>query len=135
MRLVLALSLLFCVAPGLQTQYVLVKPGSKLYHQPNCEQLAGARGVTAMTRVQAEAKGLTQDPACDPATHSPDEKKKPAPVYVYVQAGGKYYHREHCSKAGASPQRMTLEDAARKYWPCPVCKPPIRKPKGSTPAA
>ena len=135
MRPVLALLLLLGLTPALQTEYVLVKPGSKLYHQPNCEQIAGAKGVTAMTRSQAEARGLTQDPACDPATHPPDEKKKPETVYVYVQPGAKYYHREHCAKAGASPTRVTLDEAAKKYWPCPVCKPPIRKRKNSAPPA
>lgn len=131
----LILLFLIGVAPRLQTEYVLVKPGSKLYHQPNCEQLAGAKGVTAMTRSQAEARGFTQDPACDPAKHPPGEKKKAAPVFVYVQPDGKYYHREHCAKAGASPKRVTLEEAARKYWPCPVCKPPIRKRGDSSPPA
>jgi hypothetical protein len=125
--LVVALLFLLSSAPLVQTQYVLVKPGSKHYHQPDCEQLKGAKGVTAMTRSQAEARGLTQDPACDPATHPPEEKKKEAPVYVYVQPGQKYYHREHCTKAGASPKRITLDEAAKTYWPCPVCKPPIRK--------
>jgi len=131
----LILLFLISLAPRLQTEYVLVKPGSKLYHQPNCEQLAGAKGVTAMTRSQAEARGFTQDPACDPAKHPPGEKKKAAPVFVYVQPDGKYYHREHCAKAGASPKRVTLDEAARKYWPCPVCKPPIRKRGDSSPPA
>lgn len=134
MRPVLVFLFLLSLTPA-QTQYVLVKPGSKLYHQPDCEQLVGAKGVTAMTRSQAEARGLTQDPACDPAKHPPDEKKKAAPVYVYVQPDGQYYHREHCEKAGASPKRMTLDEAAKKYWPCPVCKPPIRKRKESIPPA
>jgi len=135
MRLLIALSLLLALLPAIQTDYVFVKPGSKVYHQAGCEQLVGARGVTAMTRRQAEARGLKQDPACDPATHPPGEQKKPAPVFVYVQPGGKYYHREHCAKAGASPTRMTLDEAAKKYWPCPVCKPPIRKRAGSNPPA
>jgi len=135
MRPLLILLFLISLAPRLQTEYVLVKPGSKLYHQPNCEQLAGAKGVTAMTRSQAEARGFTQDPACDPAKHPPGEKKKAAPVFVYVQPDGKYYHREHCAKAGASPKRVTLDEAARKYWPCPVCKPPIRKRGDSSPPA
>jgi hypothetical protein len=133
MRLVAALLFLFGFAPGLQTQYVLVKPGQKVYHQPFCEQVAAAKNVVAMTRVQAEARGLTQDPACDPATHSPGEKKKAAPVFVYVQPGGKYYHREHCDNAGPSPKKMLLDEAAKKYWPCPVCKPPIRKRGDSGP--
>jgi len=135
MRPLLILLFLISLAPRLQTEYVLVKPGSKLYHQPNCEQLAGAKGVTAMTRSQAEARGFTQDPACDPAKHPPGEKKKAAPVFVYVQPDGKYYHREHCAKAGASPKSVTLDEAARKYWPCPVCKPPIRKRGDSSPPA
>ena len=133
MRTLLVLLLSLGFAPAPQTEYVLVKPGAKVYHRPGCEQLAGAKNITAMTRAQAEARGLTQDPACDPAKHPPGEKKKAAPVYVYVQPGGKYYHREHCAKAGSSPKRMTLDEAAKKYWPCPVCKPPIRKRAESIP--
>jgi hypothetical protein len=128
----LVLLLLVGIAPAAQTEYVLVKPGSKLYHQPSCEQLVGAKGVVAMTRSQAESRGLKQDPACDPAKHPPDEKKKAAAVYVYVQPKGKYYHREHCKNAGESPKRMLLDEAAKKYWPCPVCKPPIRKRGGTS---
>lgn len=135
MRPLLALLLLLGLTPELQTQYVLVKPGQKVYHQPSCEQVASAKNVVAMTRSQAEARGLTQDPACDPATHPPGEKKKAPVVYVYVQPGGKYYHREHCDKAGPSPKRLTLDEAAKKYWPCPVCKPPIRKRGDSAPPA
>ena len=135
MRPFVMLLFLVSLMPGVQTQYVFVKPGSKLYHRSDCEQLVHAKGVTAMTRSQAEARGLTQDPACDPATHPPGEKKKRAPIYVYVQADGKYYHREHCAKAGPSPRRMTLDEAAKKYWPCPVCKPPIRTREESAPPA
>ncbi len=135
MRTLVALILLLAFTPSLQTEYVLVKPGQKVYHQPFCEQVANAKNVVAMTRTQAESRGLTQDPACDPATHSAGDKKKAAPVYVYVQPGGKYYHREHCKEAGASPKRMALDEAAKKYWPCPVCKPPIRKRGDSVPPA
>jgi len=127
MRTLVALIVLLAFTPGVQTEYVLVKPGQKVYHQPFCEQVAHAKNVVAMTRTQAESRGLKQDPACDPATHSAGEKTKSAPVYVYVQPGGKYYHREHCKNAGASPKRLSLEEAAKTYWPCPVCKPPIRK--------
>ena len=135
MRTVLALLIVLGLIPGIQTEYVLVTPGSKQYHQPGCEHLVGVKGVTAMTRSQAESRGLTQDPDCDPARHPPGEKRKAPAIYVYVQPDGKYYHREHCEKAGPSPKRMTLDDAARKYWPCPVCKPPIRKRGDSAPPA
>jgi hypothetical protein len=126
MRAFLVLLLLLGFPPT-QTDYVFVKPGAKVYHQANCPQLTGAKGVVAMTRTQAEARGLTPDPACDAATHPREEKPKPPPVFVYVQRGGKYYHREHGANAGASPKRISLDEAAKKYWPCPVCKPPIRK--------
>jgi hypothetical protein len=135
MRTVFALLVLLGFFPEMQTEYVLVKPGQKVYHQPNCEQLAGAKNVVAMTRSQAERRGLTQDPVCDPAKHPPDEKKKPAPVFVYVQPNGKYYHRERCEKVGPSPKRITLDEAAKKFWPCPVCKPPIRKRGDAGPPA
>lgn len=131
MRALLSLIALLLV-PSLQPEYVIVKPGTPEYHRPGCDLVRNAKDVVAMTRAEAEARGLKPHPACDPANAGREQKKKAAPVYVFVREGGTHYHREHCEKAGSAPKKMRLEDAAKKYWPCPVCKPPIRK-RGEAP--
>jgi hypothetical protein len=122
--LLLAGAMLFAFPQG-STEYVLVKAGSKEYHRPGCEVVRDAKNVVAMMRGEAEARGLKSHAACDPAKSG---KSAPALQYVFVAPGDNRSHRETCSKLGNTRQRITLDEAARKkYWPCPVCKPPIRK--------
>jgi hypothetical protein len=114
-----------------QSELVLQKEGSKEYHRPACAVVKDGKGVTALTRAQAEARGLTAHKACDPAFAPAADPgpSKPAPVDVFVD-GGRYYHRASCRKLAAKPKKVPLEDAGKKYWPCPACKPPIRARKG-----
>jgi hypothetical protein len=124
--LLLAGAMLFAFPQG-STEYVLVKAGSQEYHRPGCEVVRDAKNVVAMMRGEAEARGRRPHAACDPAK-SPPGKTPAALQYVFVASSDKRYHRETCSRLGNTRQRITLEEAARKkYWPCPVCKPPIRK--------
>ena len=120
------------------TEYVLVKPGSPEYHRPGCDVVRDPKDVVAMTRAEAESRGLKPHAACDPAKVSlaksdpakPTSTKRAAPKvqYVFVEPADQRYHRETCPKLGKPRQRITLDAAAaKKYWPCPVCKPPIRK--------
>jgi hypothetical protein len=122
--LLLAAILLITFPQG-SSEYVLVKQGSKEYHRPGCEVVRDTKNVVAMTRGEAESRGLKPHAACDPAKAGSDK----SPVqYVFVEPGDQRYHRETCSKLGKARQRITLDEAAkRKYWPCPVCKPPVRK--------
>lgn len=115
-----------------QSELVIVKKGDKEYHRPGCELVRDGVGVTAMTRAQAESRKLKPHAACDPekAGESEAAGKKSAKsetVHVWVDDGGKYYHKEKCEKLGKGEKKMVLDEAGRKYWPCPVCKPPIRK--------
>jgi hypothetical protein len=124
LMLLLSAVLLFAFTQS-PTEYVLVKPGSKEYHRPGCEVVRDARNVVAMTRAEAETRGLKPHAACDPSKAKND---KPAVQYVFVEPGDKRYHRETCSKLGKTRERVTLDEAVkRKYWPCPACKPPVRK--------
>lgn len=121
----LFVGILLLTFPQGSTEYVLVKQGSKEYHRPGCEVVRDTKHVVAMTRGEAESRGLKPHAACDPANGS----AKAAVQYVFVEPGDQRYHRETCSKLGKARQRITLDEAAkRKYWPCPVCKPPVRKP-------
>jgi hypothetical protein len=123
-----------------QSELVIVKEGTSQYHRPGCEVVSDGKGVLAMTRAQAEGRGLKAHAACDPSqtpAASPGAKTEPAaqggttpPVFVYVDGKAKQYHRETCAKlVKADRKKITLNEAGRSYWPCPVCKPPIRSRK------
>ncbi len=124
MRALLLAAAVLWVFPQGATEYVLVKQGSKEYHRPGCEVVRDTTNIVAMTRAEAESRGLKPHAACDPAN---TREAKPAVQYVFVEPGGKLYHRETCSKLGRKRERITLDAAGKKYWPCSVCKPPIRK--------
>lgn len=132
MRLLLLAAAVLFALPQASTEYVLVKQGSKEYHRPGCDVVRDAKNVVAMTRAEADARGLKPHAACDPATPPKPAKspKNDAPKvqYVFVEPGDKRYHRETCPKLGKTRERITVNAAAaRKYWPCSVCKPPLRK--------
>ena len=138
-RLPLLLLLLVVAIPAplrAQSELVIVQKGASDYHRPGCEVVRDGVGVLAMTRAQAESRKLKAHAACDPAKAPGASEKtasgKPAEELVYVDAQAKHYHREKCKRLGRDPKKMALEAAALKHWPCPVCKPPIRKRPGKT---
>ena len=125
--------------PRGQGELVIHKQGTKLYHRASCPLVAGASDVLALSRAQAEGRGYKPHEECDPANPdtAPDGKPKPETVYL---DGTRYYHRKSCARLeGKSASEegkvksASLEDAGKSHWPCPTCKPPIRK--RSTPAA
>jgi hypothetical protein len=129
----LALAGLLLLAPitAAQSELVLRKEGSKEYHRPGCEVVRDTTGVVALTRGQAEAQGLKAHAACDPANPAaPAAQAKPQ--FVFVDSG-RYYHRETCKKLERDAKKVALDEAGKKYWPCPECKPPIRKPAAGRP--
>jgi len=121
-----AACLAMLVAPD-QGELVIVKEGTGLYHRPGCPVVRDGRRVVAMTLGQAASRGFKPHPACDPSMAAPS---KPAvPAAVMVDDNGKYYHRERCPKLGPHPRKIDLAAAAKKYWPCPRCRPPLRPRK------
>lgn len=126
MRALLLALALFCAWPQDAGEYVLVKKGSNEYHRPGCEGVRDTSNVVAMTRGDAESRGMKPHAACDPSKAQGDKSAAKTPD-VFVAPGDKRYHRESCAKLGKPRQRLALDEAGRKYWPCPVCKPPIRK--------
>ncbi|HET7617245.1 MAG TPA: hypothetical protein VFK20_01950 [Vicinamibacterales bacterium] len=129
-RVIVIVALLVSVAVSSagQSELVLVKKGDTEYHWPGCEVVRDGKDVTAMTRAKAEASGLKPHAGCDPSKQPPPEKAEPdEPVYVYVNDGGRYYHREKCERLKPDAKKVLLDKAGREYWPCPKCKPPIRK--------
>jgi hypothetical protein len=117
-----------------QSELVIYKEGTKHYHRPGCDLIRDGKDVVALTRAQAEARGYKPHPDCDPAQHKADAPAAraaapPAPQTVYVN-GTKYYHRKDCRRLEATPGAVraeSLESAGKTYWPCPDCRPPVRK--------
>jgi hypothetical protein len=118
-----------------QSELVIHKDGSTQYHRPGCEMIRDAKDVLALTRAQAEARGYKPHPDCDPqqrqsttrSAASPAPAAKPEMVYVN---GTKYYHRKDCKKIEANPNAVraeSLDTAGKTHWPCPDCRPPVRK--------
>jgi hypothetical protein len=137
--LLTALAFLVATAPAAsgQSELVIFKEGTGLYHRPGCPALKDATNVMAMTRAQAEARGHKAHADCDPGQKKPEgpaaQSAPPAPVTVYL-TDGKYYHRKDCAKLkGAKVTSESLEKAGKSYWPCPDCRPPVRK-KSAEPA-
>ena len=118
-----------------QSELVIHKEGSNQYHRPGCEVIRDGKDVLALTRAQAEARGYKPHPECDPeerksgtpSTGSPAPAAKPETVYVN---GTKYYHRKDCRKLEATPKAVraeSLDTAGKSHWPCPDCRPPVRR--------
>lgn len=118
-------------AGAVQSELVIHKAGTTVYHRPGCPVIRDGEGVVALPRAQAEAKGYTAHAGCDPARAKPGgargaDAPPPGAETVYV-SGPKYYHRKTCRKLGEKPKAMPLEVALKTHWPCPVCKAPILK--------
>jgi hypothetical protein len=110
-------------APGGGSAYVVVWPGSKEFHTPSCPLIKDAKGVSVLTRAQANGKGYKQHKDCDPATIA----EKNAPTMVYVSESDKVYHRADCKLLPKDAKKVVLDEKAVKgRWPCTVCRPPIR---------
>jgi hypothetical protein len=140
MRVLLAvLAFLVAAAPAAsgQSELVIYKESTGLYHRPGCPALKDATDVMAMTRAQAEARKHKAHADCDPdqqkSAGAPAQGAPPAPVTVYLN-DSKYYHRKDCPKLkGAKVKSESLETAGRSHWPCPDCRPPVRR-KSAEPA-
>jgi hypothetical protein len=122
-----------------QGELVIVKEGTKLYHRAGCPAIADGKDVLALTRAQADSRGYDAHAECDPdKQREPAGKegpKKPADTTVYLD-GTRYYHRRDCrrlSGKGDDVKPAVLEVAGKSHWPCPACKPPVRR-RGTEPA-
>jgi hypothetical protein len=103
--------------------YVVVWPGSKEFHSPSCPLIKDAKGVSVLTRAQANGKGYTQHKDCDPKTIA----EKDAPPMVYVAESDKVYHKADCKVLPKDAKKVPLDEKAVKgRWPCTVCRPPVR---------
>jgi hypothetical protein len=102
-------------------------PGDKEFHLPGCPLVAKAgSAVRVMKRSEAVRRKLTAHAGCR-AAESPAAAVNPNTVKVYTQPGDNKYHTATCPKLGAQKTAVTVDEAGRKWWPCPVCKPPVRQ--------
>ena len=102
-------------------------PGDKEFHLPGCPLVAKAgSAVQVMKRSEAVKRKLTAHAGCR-AGESPVAAQNPNTVKVFTQPGDNKYHTATCPKLGAQKTAVTLDEAGRKWWPCPVCKPPVRQ--------
>ena len=129
---VLGLILVIPVVAAAQT-LVIHKEGTREYHRPWCPVIRDGKNVMALTLGQAKGRALEPHAECDKeppgvaGTTGDSRSRKPvAPVFVYVD-GTKYYHRQDCVKRRGVEKRETLDVAAKTHWPCPACRPPVRK--------
>jgi hypothetical protein len=109
------------------TDLVVVITGGKQFHQPSCPLVArvSSQNVKVMRRSDAVRKGLTAHDCASEPGHS--AYVDPTTVKVYTQPGDNKYHLASCQKLGAHRTAVTLEEAGKRLWPCPVCHPPIRR--------
>src|SRR5262245_52993909 len=59
------------------------------------------------------------------AAQSQSQKQDPQTITVYVTRPGAKYHRDRCRHLSRSRIPMSLSEAAKRYGPCSVCKPPV----------
>ncbi len=134
MRLVAAVLLVLAAAGVSASQspssMVVVIKGEKQFHQPSCPLVVKAgSNVTVAKQGEAKLRGLTaHDCPAAAVTPTPEEVNQ---TKVVSQPGDNKYHRATCQKLGKQQTTMTLDEAGRKLWPCPVCKPPIRQRKSN----
>ena len=107
---------------------VVIIAGDRSFHQPGCVLVAKAgSNVTVAKRADVVRRGLKPHDCGPDAAGGP--VADPNAVKVTTQPGDNKYHRAVCAKLGATRSTLTLEEAGRKLWPCPVCRPPIRQRK------
>jgi cbb3-type cytochrome oxidase cytochrome c subunit len=56
--------------------------------------------------------------------HAAGQSQDPTAITVYVTKTGEKYHRDGCRYLRRSKIPMSLKEAAARYGPCSVCKPP-----------
>jgi len=128
--LVLLIGVLMSAAVAAQdaSSLVVIIAGDRTFHQPGCVLVAKAgANVTVAKRVDVLRRGLKPHDCGPDASAGP--VADPNAVKVTTQPSDNKYHRATCAKLGPTRSTLTLEDAGRKLWPCPVCKPPIRQRK------
>jgi hypothetical protein len=112
-------------------QSLAIEEAKKRYFQPHCQCVSGKDSVPPCTfggLVTAPAQ-LAQPPQPAPAARAAFAEapsvSSAATETVYVTKTGTKYHRAGCRSLSSSQIPMKLADAAARYGPCSICKPPL----------
>lgn len=122
------------------TTVYITRTGSK-YHRDGCRSLAKSRIPISLKEASAKGFGpcsICRPPKVDSAAQSSKaavSSISPSPnnitpggnedVVVYVTRTGAKYHRAGCRYLARSMIPMPLKEAAARYGPCSVCRPPV----------
>lgn len=103
----------------------LTKTGTK-YHASDCRYLSRSRIPVKLS--EAAARYAACSVCKPPQLTKPDVTPATADPVVFVAKSGAKYHVETCRYVANSKTPIRLSEAAKKYGPCSVCKPPQVKP-------
>jgi hypothetical protein len=77
--------------------------------------------LTALTRESTVPNPSASDHQLVAAAAQAD----PATITVYITRTGEKYHRDGCRYLSRSRIPMPLKEAAKRFEPCKVCRPPL----------
>lgn len=116
---------------------------SNKYHRHDCvwaQKISAANLVTFKSPEAAQSRGYAPCKVCNPSIASSAQEstlaslQSPAgsassesEVTVYVTRTGTKYHRAGCRYLSKSMIPTPLKEAAQRYAPCSVCRPPVPK--------
>lgn len=83
------------------------------------------RWLSRLAIVFALFVGVVGSPATLLGGQSTAAKQDPQSITVFVTRTGAKYHRDGCRYLSRSRIPMSLNEAARRFEPCKVCKPPV----------
>jgi hypothetical protein len=111
-KLILGITFAFLilgVSSSLQAQTVYVTKGGDKYHKQNCQF---AKNATAMSRADAEKKGLKPCSVCFGESTSQN---------VYVTKSGDKYHKKDCQYAKGATAMSRIDAEKKGLKPCTLC--------------
>jgi competence protein ComEC len=82
------------------------------------------RGLLALIGALVLAFGLPATPREAIPAVAVEGQPDPATITVYVTRTGEEYHRDGCRYLSRSKIPMSLKEAAKRFGPCSVCRPP-----------
>jgi hypothetical protein len=123
------------VEPDAVTVTVYVTRTGAKYHRDGCRYLARSRIPMELSEAASRYDPCTvcnppvrksaADVAAPKNSVQSAQARNPEEVIVYVTRTGSKYHRAGCRYLARSSIRVSLNEAARRYGPCAVCKPPV----------
>ena len=132
-------------AAAAQSELVIYKEDTNLYHRPGCDVIRDMKGVVAMTRAQAESRGYKAHADCDPAVQQawragapppPPRRRRSPRRRPSTSTAASITTGRTAAGSAANPKAARAEPldvAGKSLWPCPDCRPPVRPRQGTSP--